>query len=802
MSRVLFCALLLPALAAAQDHVSVPPHLLQRVEPRYPEAALQAGVAGKVLLQLTINSAGAVTGVRVLQVEPASQGFDDAALRAAKLLRFEPATRDGAKISAEVGYEVTFHPPSVAGGASSIDQVDISTRYNEEIEVQGHYLNRVGTTDAASAGSYTHQLIEDRPLLRPGEIEELVPGLIITQHSGAGKANQFLLRGFNLDHGTDFATTLDGIPVNLPAHAHGQGYDDLNFIIPELIGHVDYFKGPYYAAKGDFASAGAADLFYVDSLLQNRLEVIGGSYGYYRTLAAASPELAGGTLLVALEAAHQDGPWVVPENYSKYNSVIRYMRPIGEGLLSLMAQGYSGEWNATDQIALRSVTSKTLSRFGGEDPSDGGKSHRFTFSANWDQELGGGRLHATAFASKYDLDLFSNFTYFLDDPVNGDQMEQQEHRWYEGFNGVWQKNLSLFGLPQRVELGWDGRIDHVDPLGLYHTVGRVRLNIWSLDAVTQSSGALYGTIDTHFASRLRLSLGLRATAYDFQVNSADTRNSGSETDGLLLPKVSLIFGPWAKTELFLNFGEDYHSNDARGVTATIDAKSGDSIPKVSALPKSLGYEAGLRTEILPKVQASIAFWVLDLDSELVWDADAGTTVPSARTRREGVEFSTRYQPIRWLLFDLDAAFSRARFRDFDPAGQSVPEGIESAISAGASIHNLGPWSASLFMRYFGPRALTQDDSVRSGDSLLLNSQASYNVTKNLRFSVDVFNIFDAEPDDIAYYYASRLKGEAALTTDQCKPILAKGLPCQAGVNDIHFHPTEPRSLRVAMVLSL
>jgi outer membrane receptor protein involved in Fe transport len=680
--------------------------------------------------------------------------------------------------------DVSSQPPGAAGTAASPDQAEAGSKFNEEIEVQGHYLNRVGTTDAASAGSYTRQLIEDRPLLRPGEIEELVPGLIITQHSGAGKANQFLLRGFNLDHGTDFATTLDGIPVNLPSHAHGQGYADLNFIIPELIAHVDYLKGPYSAAKGDFASAGAADLFYVDSLPQGHLEAVGGSHGYDRTLAAASPDLEGGKLLLALEAMHEDGPWVKPEDYYKYNAVIRYTRTLGIGTLSLMAQGYAGEWNATDQIPLRAVLSGALSRFGEVDASDGGKSHRFTFSAGWDQELGGGQLRATAFVARYDLDLFSNFTYFLDDPVNGDQMEQMEQRWYEGFNGSWQKNLTLFGLPQKIELGLDARIDHVDPLGLFHTAERVRLGTLSLDAVTQSSAALHGTVEAHFTRWLRLMVGLRATGYDFQVNSNDPRNSGSETGGLLLPKASLIFGPWEKTELFFNFGEGFHSNDARGVTATIDAKSQSPIERVSPLPKSLGYEAGLRTEIVPKLQASIAFWALNLDSELVWDADAGTTVPSAPTHREGVEFSARYQPMRWLLFDLDVALSRARFRDFEPAGQYVPEGIESAVSAGASIHGLGPWSASLFMRYFGPRALTQDNSVRSGDSTLFNAQASYHLTRDLQIGAELFNIFNAEPDDIAYYYPSRLRGEAA------------------PVNDIHFHPAEPRSVRVSLALSL
>jgi outer membrane receptor protein involved in Fe transport len=673
--------------------------------------------------------------------------------------------------------------------AAAQEQSDAGVeKLTEEIEVQGHYLNQVGTTSAASAGSYTHQLIEDRPLLRPGEIEELVPGLIVTQHSGAGKANQFLLRGFNLDHGTDFATSLDGVPMNLPSHAHGQGYDDLNPVIPELIGRVDYVKGPYSAAKGDFASAGAADLTYVNSLPQAHLEGIAGSFGTYRMLGAASPDLLGGKLLIAFEGMHEDGPWVKPEDYNKYNAVLRYSRSLGPGFLSLMAQGYAGEWNSTDQIALQPVKDGLLNRFGEIDPSDGGKSHRFSLVANWAQELGGGELKATAYAVRYDLDLFSNFTYFLEDQQDGDQMEQQESRWYEGFSGSWKRAL---GALSQVELGWESRIDHIDPLGLFHTVRRQRIKTWSLTSVTQSSGALYGTFETHLTSWMRISLGLRAALYDFRVVSvSDQRNSGEQADGLVLPKASVIFGPFKRSELFFNAGQDYHSNDARGVTAHFDSRDpGLAVATVAPLPKSYGWETGLRTELIPKAQLSVALWGLILRSEQVWDADAGTTVPSAPTHRIGVEFSARYQPIKWLLFDLDASFSRARFLSYDrdPAsgdGPYVPGAIESAVSAGVSVHRLGPWSASLFMRYFGPRSLTANDVVRSSASLLFNAQASYHLTKSVQLSADLFNILNAQPDDIAYFYTSRVS------------------PTAAARDDIHFHPAEPRSVRVGLLVTL
>jgi TonB family protein len=721
--------------------------LVENVEPHYPDEARKQHLEGQVVLQLEVAASGEVTSAKVLSVDAPGHGFEEAAIEAARRMRYAPAREPSS-----VTYTMRFGS------------------YEEQIEVTGHYLNRVGTTDSATAGSYTRQLIEDRPLLRPGEIEELVPGLIVTQHSGAGKANQFLLRGFNLDHGTDFATTLDGVPVNLPAHAHGQGYDDLNFIIPELIGHVSYFKGPYFADKGDFASAGAADLTYVDSLPEAQLEAIAGSHGYWRTFAAASPDLAGGKLLFAVEAMHEDGPWVKPEDFYKYNGVIKYTRTLGEGTLSVLGQGYAGEWNATDQIPLRAVPQ--VGRFGAIDDSDGGKSHRFTLSATWEDS----NFKITAYGARYDLNLWSNFTYYLEDPVNGDQMEQYERRYYEGIQGAWKWS----GGKWQVEAGGEGRIDHVAPLGLFHTARRARLLTWSLDDVTQSSGALHANGSYRLTDWLRVTAGLRATDYSFDVSSSDPRNSGTANAALLLPKASLILGPWQKTEFYFNFGEDYHSNDARGVTATIDAKTGDPIAPVSPLPRSIGGEVGARSEILPGVQASIAFWFLDLDSEFVWDADAGTTEPSPPTRRQGIEFSARWQPQRWLLFDLDAAVSRARFLD----GSRVPEAIESSLSAGATIHRLGPWSASIFLRYFGPRALTGDNAIRSDASALLNAQVSYQVTHSLQVSADVFNLLDSAQQDMAYSYASRLRGETQ------------------AVNDVHFHPAEPRSLRIALLLKL
>ena len=680
-------------------------------------------------------------------------------------------------------------PPS-AEPASSTAQKPASAVELPEVLVKGHYQNRVGTSAAASAGTATSQLVEDRPILRPGEVLELVPGLIITQHSGAGKANQYFLRGFNLDHGTDFSTTLDGMPVNLRTHAHGQGYTDLNFIIPELIGRIDYYKGPYYAAKGDFSSAGAADVHYADELPGDFLQGTGGNYGYYRGVAAGSPELLGGRLLYGFEYMHNDGPWQRPDDYHRFNAILRYTHPIGEGKASLTAMSYVGHWNATDQIALRAVQSGLIDRYGTLDPTTGGVSHRYSVSADWEQPLGGGTLRASAYGIQYALNLFSNFTYFLDDPVNGDQFEQADRRWYYGTSGSWKRNFQLAGIPTRVLVGWEGRQDRIEPVGLYHTVARQRLATTRQDDVIETSGGLYAELESTWTPWFRTIAGTRYDHFFFDVRNEfsasaggpDPRNSGTANAGRASPKVSAVFGPWAKTELFANFGLGFHSNDARGVVTTVDPGSGDPVKPVTPLVQTRGGEIGVRTEALPHVQTSLALWRLDMDSELLFTGDAGTTEPSRASRRWGLEWSTRWLPIRWLLFDLDVAWSNARFTSPDPdpsvTGNHIPGAIEWAASAGAAIHDLGPWSASIFMRYFGPRPLIEDNSVRSSTSTLFNAQVGYRINRYVQLVADVFNLFDARADDIAYYYTSRLKGEPA-----------------EGVAGVHIHPAEKRSFR-------
>ncbi|GMW07009.1 MAG: hypothetical protein AMXMBFR8_18050 [Nevskiales bacterium] len=652
----------------------------------------------------------------------------------------------------------------------------------QRVEVTGHYINSLGSSDAASAGTITPQLIESRPLLRPGTLLELIPGIAVTQHSGAGKANQYFLRGFNLDHGTDFATWVAGMPVNLRTHAHGQGYTDLNFIIPELISRVDYWKGPYYAQIGDFSSAGGAKMAYSDALKQNIALGTLGDFGYQRALLAGSPALGPGALTYGLEYQHSDGPWDVPADYVKWNGLLRYAMPVGDGHFSLTAMGYTGTWNSTDQVPLRAIDSGLIGRFGTLDASDGGSSIRYSLSADYATPLAGGEFNSTAYWFKYRLNLYSNFSFFLNDPVNGDQFEQSDDRNVYGWTGEWTRRATLFDRPSRNTLGYELRQDRIKPVGLFATRQRERLSTTRLDDVIESSAGVFASNDTQWADWMRSIVGLRYDRYRFDVTSLSTpKNSGDVSAGIWSPKMSLVFGPWAQTEYFINAGYGFHSNDARGVTIRVDPATGDPADPATPLVRSKGAELGLRTEIIPNVQSSLSLWYLSLDSELVFVGDAGSTEAGRPSRRYGTEWSTRWTPMPWMLVDLDLSWNHARFTEDAPEGDFVPGAPDWVVAAGVSVPRYGPWSGAVFLRYIGSYPLTEDNSVRSDPQTVIDAQVGYELARGLQLRLDVFNLFNAATNDITYYYTSRLPGEPA-----------------AGVDDRHLHPGEPRSFRVSL----
>ena len=656
----------------------------------------------------------------------------------------------------------------------------VPTGQIEEIVVTAQRLQLVGISAAASQGIVLSDQLENRPTLRPGEVLEVVPGLVVTQHSGDGKANQYFLRGFNLDHGTDFATSVDGIPVNLPTNAHGQGYSDMNFTIPELIDSIAYQKGTYYAEEGNFSAAGAAHVRYRRELDAPFITLAGGEGGFYRALLAASPKIGAGNLLVAGEYFHNDGPWDLPQDYRKIGGLLKYTVGEVERGWGVEAMGYDGRWNSSDQIPLRAVKSGALSRYGAVDPTDGGETHRYSLSADGWTRLGAGSLHANAYAVDYELDLISNFTYATD-PVHGDQFEQYEQRRVFGGDVAYSLPHAPWGREARFSAGLQARYDDIQPVALFRTIGRHRYATVRRDDVKQSSYAVYAAESVHWNDWFRTDVGARFDVFHFDVESSLAANSGTADDSIASPKLTLVFGPWARTEYFLNAGYGFHSNDARGTTIRVDPNDGVTpVDRVDPLVRAFGSEVGLRTALIPRVQLAASLWMLKLDSELLFIGDGGTTEPSRASRREGVEVGAYYSPLDWIVIDADLAWTHARYTDPDPAGDRIPNAVESVASIGATFNRETGWFGGARLRYFGPGPLIEDDSVRSNSTLLVNVDAGYHFSPRLSVVGTVFNLLDARDNDITYYYESQLMDEAA------------------PVADIHFHPVEPRTLRLSL----
>jgi len=694
-------------------------------------------------------------------------------------------------LASSPGAEDDPPPPADPDSAECVtvsESVTVTAKrtFRDLADLGGSGENALGVANAAAEGSVTAAQIDARPVLRPADLLEAVPGLVVSQHSGEGKANQYYLRGFNLDHGTDFATSVAGIPVNMPSHAHGQGYADLNFVIPELVSGVQYRKGLYSAEQGDFSTAGSASVDYASSLDEAIAKVGGGSEGYGRALFAQSSKLGSGTVLYALEAVRNQGPWVHGDDMQKYNGVLRFSLPRDDGSFAITAMAYRNTWNSTDQVPDRAIAAGLVQRFGAIDPTDGGATHRYSLSADWQRRGTDSLTTVTAYAVDYGLNLFSNFTYLLDDPVHGDQFEQVDHRVVTGLQASHRWLSSIFGLPAESTAGLQLRNDNVVEDGLFHTEARQVLGMTRLDHVTSTSASLYAETSVELAPRVRAIGGLRGDFYRFGVASeigADA-NSGTETASIASPKLSLVFGPWASTELYANYGWGFHSNDARGATSTVDPKTGDPVESVTPLVRAKGGELGVRSVLLPRLQTTLSLWRLDIASELVFTGDAGTTEASRPSRRTGVEWASFWTPRAGWTVDADVAWSRARFSDFDPVGDRIPGAVETVVSAGVAFdpHGLDPlggFFGSLRLRYFGPRPLIEDDSVRSKSSTLVSAQLGYELARSIRMGVDVFNVLNARVSDVDYYYASRLPGEPS-----------------SGVNDVHTHPAEPRSARL------
>ena len=679
----------------------------------------------------------------------------------------------------------------------------------EAVEVTDSAENLIGSANSADEGTVTQRQLSERPLWRPGSMLESVPGLVVTQHSGAGKANQYFLRGFNLDHGTDFASFVDGMPVNMPTHGHGQGYSDLNFVIPELVTGLQYRKGPYAAETGDFASAGSGYMNYATSLDKGINAVTYGMNNYRRLVSAASTQVGPGTYLYGFEFFLNNGPWVNPDDYRKTNGVLRYTLKDAQSQLSFTAMDYTGKWNSTDQVAERAIDDPNsvphIDRLGAIDPSDGGKTHRTSLSTEYQRKTGSTTTQANAYIMDYGLDLWNDFTYYTacDDPrfiaagytpsptLQCDQFHQHDDRIVSGVRAAhtWFGKVGAFDMDNTV--GLQIRNDNIRSVALDHTVQRQVFTNIRTDSVKELATGIYVQNGTRWTDWFRTVAGLRDDFYQFNVDSSIPVNSGDASDSLVQPKLSLIFGPWAKTEYYASAGIGFHSNDARGTTITVDPTDGVTpVDKVTPLVKTKGAEVGARTAIIPHLQSSLALWYLRIGSELVFSGDGGATEASFPTVRKGVEWANYYTPKPWLTIDADLSYTNSRYED-NPDGDHIENSLPYVIAAGVTIDNLGGPFGSIRLRDFAPGPLVADNSIKSGGSTTVDLQAGYAISNQLRFALDIFNLFNADYNDIDYAYSSCLFNE-----------LSAGNHCDAvdnGTNTLHIHPMETRQARLSMI---
>jgi len=693
------------------------------------------------------------------------------------------------------------------------------------INVQGREDDLIGIADSGTQGTVGATEIQDRPILRSGEVLETVPGLIITQHAGGGKANQYYLRGFNLDHGTDFAIFIDDMPLNLPSHAHGEGYSDMNIVIQEFVKRVNFEKGPYYADIGNYGSAGSAHVEYFRTLEKNFAKMEGGTYGYGRAVFGASHKLGPGSLLAGAEVYYDNGPWVHPDAFTKINGLLTYSQGDDANGASITARGYHGRWHSSDQIPVSAVALVGL--YGTLDPTDGGHSQRYSLQGEWHRQGANSASKIMAYGFYYDLDLFSDFTYFLVDPVRGDQFEQQDRRWVVGFDAHHTVFSQWAGRKVEYTVGLQLRNDWIHN-GLYATENRVRMEKSDYNTddstpptlpatrernrFTDTIVGFYAENKIQWVDKFRSVVALRGDDQKFIVTSlaysaaTNAANSGSASKFLPSPKLNLIFGPWANTEFYAQGGFSFHSNDGRGTTQTVEPISVDNpypntpSSKIPPLVQTKGGEIGARTVAVPHLQSTVSLWYLRSNSELQQSGDTGGTSASAQpSNRYGIEWANYYTPREHWAFDFDFANSRAQFTEIDgddaapnsAGGKHVPEAVGVVISSGITLHDYAGFSSSMRLRYFGPRDLTSDGIFRSNQTVMLNGEIGYQIRKKWRVSAEFLNMLDRDDSDIDYAYESRVT--PGLTSG--------GTPIGAAAFTRVAHPVEPFQVRFGLARS-
>jgi outer membrane receptor protein involved in Fe transport len=671
----------------------------------------------------------------------------------------------------------------------------------EQITVTASRRDLLGRASTASEGSVTKKELTLRPVYRIGQLLETVPGLVVSVHSGEGKAYQYLARGFNLDHGTDLADFVDDVPINRPSNAHGQGYSDLNFLIPEMLQGLDYTKGTYFPEIGDFGAVASIHLRLADQL-PNQIIASAGTLGDERLAGTGTLPLANGDrLLAAAEMSHLDGPFTPPNNFRKIAGGLRYAHGTEDDGYSLTALYYHGEGRFTTDQPDRALTEGLISRYGSLDPTDGNFSERESLSAHYAASGDSWHFKTNAYAVHSLQTLWNNFTHFLNDPVKGDQEQQDENRTTLGGAASLTYHADIGGLASDTTIGVQGRYDHeyvdkrhteqrrvldyCDVAGVPYVVGYRACNA---DLVTLGDTGLYVENATQWTSWLRSLIGAREEFYQATDRSLITGFDGAGSQALFQPKASLSIGPWHQTEFYLSAGRSFHSDDVRGVFQTLPL---EGIPGVShptpLLAKANGEEIGIRSRPLPNLSMQLALFQIEFTSELVYDQDMGMDQANGPTKRRGIEASAQYRPVSWMEFNTDLAFTKARYETGNPASYGL-NGLYVALapsfigSFGAIIDSRGPWYGGLQWRILGSYPLNPDNLVRDPGYSEVNVDVGYRLTSTTKLQLSIYNLFNQRANAFAYDYVSRLPGEPA------GGVLSE-------LNDASFHPLEPLSAR-------
>jgi hypothetical protein len=643
----------------------------------------------------------------------------------------------------------------------------------ESIIVWGRGTEMLGAADSGSQGLVGNADFSTRPMMRVGELVEVVPGMIATQHSGPGKANQYFLRGMNLDHGSDFTGIFEGMPINFRSHAHASGYLDINFLIPEIIETVEFHKGTYYAENGDFSAAGSARFKTYDRVDANYIETIVGNFGHRRLVGVGSVDSTNGTTLVAAEMERRDGPWELSQDVKKINVFAKYTGQILGRNGQLLFTGYENKWRSTDQIPLREVLNGNLGLFGSVDSTLGGNSSRYSAIANIDLSA---ETDLNLYMSSYKMQLYGNPTYFLNDRTNGDQIEQYDNRNIYGGSLIHSRNLMWGSRVLAPTLGVEFRFDDIGQVALFNTRDRHRLNAVRSDTVEELSVSVYGNAEIFWTDSFRTKIGLRSEFYNWDVTAQRPQNSGGSSDSILLPKFTAAWIPMDGLELYGNFGHGFHSNDVRGAEITVDPVTGDPVDPVSTLVRAEGAEIGARYEPFDGVNITLVHFWMDLESELLFVGDAGTSEPNDPTTRRGIELATFWEINDYLVLDASFTKNHARFKNAPDGFDRVPDAHEVTVNMGITLVHPSGFTGSFRMRHFGDAPLEESDSIKKEGATLYNLGISY-TTNRWDLGFDVLNVFNSDDNDIEFWFESQLLNE------------------DDPEEDFHFHPVESRAYR-------